>query len=136
MSGEKWALDTVIRRPDGRNDVVMGKSETIPGRPLLVLDPDNPGQMTEFWTALVEASCFHASDMAHVVRAMLPKPLISKPDEPMGLGAVVDDGGKKWILIWTGEPGGVWQLEGESDRDRRLWSDFPDTVTVLSEGVS
>jgi hypothetical protein len=164
MSGEKWAPGTVawvegvsLIGSDRAGPASFNGGPSYTGwrsldnqwsikrptiiRPLLVLDPDDETQVAEFWTALVEASCFHASEMTHVVRAMLPKPLISKPPEPMGFCAAVSisDGTEldgRWGRGSNQTPDARdWGHESLVAGLRR-WSDFPDTVTVLSEGVS
>lgn len=54
-----------------------------------------------------------------------------KPDEPLGLGAVVEDvAGHRWILVFQK---GMWQRED----DRDVWRTWEAVmaVRVLSEGV-
>lgn len=67
--------------------------------------------------------------VADAVDAALPKP---RPDEPMGLGAVVRDGeGRVWVRI--GNTIYPWRCEGGSNF--AVYADIPNPIEVLSEGV-
>lgn len=56
-----------------------------------------------------------------------------QPEEPTGLGAVVEVDGERWIRDIPGHPCPWWSLP-----DRRTWASLAKAgpVTVLSEGVS
>jgi hypothetical protein len=109
---------------------------TIDGaRPLVVIDPEDREQVKEIarlsalpiaWTALRDALREFAS------------PTPPKPDEPQGLGAVVeDDSGLRWTRVEPAEQfsHNPWypalDIEVQPQEYRNI-----DVVRVLSEGVS
>jgi hypothetical protein len=114
-------------------------AESVRG-PFVVIDPEDPKQVErlsevirdaekecgqDFWeydqTALKLALCEFAD----------PKP--PKPDEPTGLGAVVEDAeGDLWVRC-DAEDHGSWRRAN----DDALWRDYLsiDAVRVLSEGI-
>jgi hypothetical protein len=96
----------------------------------LTLDPSDAGQMMRFAVQLA-SECHNADGVARAVRELLPKPLPAKPVEPAGLGAVVKDGGYRWVHFYSAS-GSWWR--NKNGRDRR-WSEFSDSVTILSAGV-
>lgn len=75
------------------------------------------------------------------VRQKVSPPTPPKPDEPTGLGAVVEDAmGRRWVRVLHGpaHPGlipseGPWKIERFTVRE--LW-DGIDVARVLSEGVT
>ena len=108
-------------------------------RPLVVLDPEDREQVERLcaamksngWTGIDDDA---PSDMQTVLRSLVAPP---KPDEPRGLGAVVEDqSGRRWVRI---EPEGIavaWtsHVRGEVPKEYS-WSNIA-AVRVLSEGVA
>lgn len=66
--------------------------------PVLVIDPEDAGQVSSLTKALIRLEQMTRSDTENVqaaLRSLLPTP---KPDEPQGLGAVVEDAsGDQWV---------------------------------------
>ena len=101
--------------------------------PLIVIDPEDREQGDELRDLIHK----HGGVMllGSVLQAALREfanPTPPKPDEPQGLGAVVEDEDKKWVRLDTDEAG--WY---PSDRagSARCWAEFSAAVRVLSEGV-
>lgn len=87
-------------------------------RPLVVIDPR-------------DADVFHLSDALATALREFADPHPPKPEEPQGLGAVVEDSkGDTWVRIHTGAV--PWAHAG---RFPQRWADI-DVVRVLSEGWS
>lgn len=124
--------------------------EPVTVRPLVVIDPDDRKQVERFRDATVDALMEHVGkqcvrerdftnvDLGNAMQAALrqfaeSKP--AKPDEPTGLGAVVEDGeGVRWVrvdAVGSGRTASNW-VDAYSKENR--WSDI-DAVRVLSEGV-
>ena len=123
------------------------------GRPLVVIDTDQipvaKGELTPTWlrnlarqlrgddsnisTSLENVLTFLADEIDRQVG--------TKPDEPTGLGAVVEDAdGVLWVRIYTHGACNDWRTTndepgGEETDARRVWSDIT-AVRVLSEGIS
>ena len=117
-------------------------------RPLVTLDPEDREAVERLLSAYLEHGWTRAPDDAPIrttgidyLQAALREfanPMPPKPDEPQGLGAVVEDAeGTLWFRMsyenqtWPGE---VWQEQyGDADR----WSkwDSVAAVRVLSPGV-
>lgn len=111
----------------------------------VVLDPEDREQVDRLTKALVEAAFdhgnhvvahqgIHPSTVSEALRSLSAKP---KPEEPTGLGAVVEDAeGHTWVRI--GENGGPgyddWKQSGVADDEWATYSHI-DAVRVLSEGV-
>lgn len=158
MSGQKWEPGTVawVEGLSVMGSVCSGWANYMDGhitgwraldnvwtvnsptaiRPLLVLDPDDEDQMRGLAHAIWADRTLVRTDfdqVAAAVRAMLPKPLPTKPEEPTGLGAVVEFyvDGERWVRF-EARSGSWWRNKAGVDQ---RWSHFPDTVTVLSEGV-
>lgn len=111
-------------------------------RPLVVIDPEDREAVERLVTAIERVTGGTANhragdDMQAALREYA-NPTPPRPDEPKGLGAVVEDeGGVLWFRMavenqtWPGE---VWQEQyGDADR----WSkwDSVAAVRVLSPGV-
>lgn len=106
--------------------------------PVLVLDPENAEQMEALASALPaewnldqDEMTWHESvdQVRAAVRSLLAPP---KPEEPTGLGAVVEDArGSLWVLYTHPDSTAPWVCEGSS-------CDYEDiaAVRVLSEGVT
>lgn len=116
----------------------------VKARPLVVIDPEDREQvrvtLAKIWMALEEAAesdkkkpQWSVSAMQAALRSLIADP---KPDEPQGLGAVVEDaGGNCWIR--HGDGPAAWMLAGASpsNRDTYQYADIA-AVRVLSEGVT
>lgn len=118
---------------------------------LVVIDPESPGDVARLADAFCNARWSHLpgsdecdpltrSSMQAALREFAtPKP--PKPDEPQGLGAVVEDAdGTPWVRI-ENRPnitGQVWASAFSRKRpdrsDTAAWSDI-DVVRILHEGV-
>lgn len=109
-------------------------------RRLVVIDPDNEGDTDLLgdileiheWQPKPRSGAYDSGkDLADALRYFAdPKP--PKPDEPTGLGAVVEDAeGGKWVRIVSSA--GWWWRSNRTSRNLR-WSAV-DAVRVLSEGV-
>lgn len=106
-------------------------------RPLAVIDPDDREQIERLWIVLRDGRALQSRDNLQAALREFADPPSPRPDEPQGLGAVVEDrAGKVWFrmslenLTWPGE---VWQ-EQYSDDDRwSTWADI-DVARVLSPG--
>jgi hypothetical protein len=115
------------------------------GRTLLVIDPEDDEQAEGLAEALTAADagvhdgrpCYSSTCRAEQAQTALRSLANSKPDEPTGLGAVVEaEDGRRWVrarpaggpakwFLWTTEPVEL----------AYVWSSIP-AVRVLSEGVS
>lgn len=163
MSGYDWKPGDVamLRCRDGQERVAMltdrgrlsplwvassddwGRlSDDIPVRPLAVIDPEDTTAVTNLVSALI-AMC--SSDAIRSQLRVLPfrevqaalrefaKPSQPKPEEPTGLGAVVEvASGARWLRAYV-------------DRGRKQWIDKHghiadydeiDAVRILSHGVT
>lgn len=96
-------------------------------RPLVVLDPESPDDVDRLADALTE----HCGEQAALRSLLLPP----KPEEPQGLGAVVEDAdGDLWIRTTTDPEehcGKPWQC-GPVHKHWQIVT----AVKVLSEGVT
>lgn len=110
-------------------------------RPLVVIDPEDREQVERLADLLIVERAttdgvVHSGVQA-ALRSLITPP---KPEEPTGLGAVVEDvEGSKWIR-WC-SPGAAhsfsqqpWQMADGGGADT-YWSDIT-AVRVLSEGVT
>ena len=106
-------------------------------RPLVVIDPEDPKEMDRFLGLLrrgnfsVHSCGTSARDYLAAALREFANPTPPKPEEPTGLGAVVEDGqGLKWVRLgqdladWYSDDLVAW----------RQWGDIS-AVRVLSEGV-
>lgn len=103
-------------------------------RRLVVIDPEDREQVERLihLYRMQSASLRDADAYANALREFAA-PTPPKPDEPLGLGAVVEDAeGARWVrTAWTGD-GGPW----ESRAGRAgLYANIA-AVKVLSEGVT
>lgn len=107
----------------------LGDDETI--RPLVVIDPDDRQQVARLHEAM---GWPHSSDapLRVALRSLLAPP---RPDEPLGLGAVVEDAkGHRWVRVAHGlDQYEDWKQASETE-PRVRYSDTT-AVRVLSEGV-
>ena len=124
----------VVGRPDfWQYGVSQTASPTnADARPLVVVDPEGVEQV-ERLTRLIFGPLTSASGTS--VQEALREFANPKPDEPTGLGAVVEDAeGNRWVRDEAGgsEPR-VWYRRGEESS--RNYADVT-AVRVLSEGVT
>jgi len=122
---------------DGEHDADI---EVAHVRPLVVIDPEDREQVERLMAAFERArgeSCFSADDkhLQAALRSLVAPP---KPDEPTGLGAVVEDSdGFTWVRTHaTGYP---WHANLDTSNANntaaRKYADVA-AVRVLSEGVA
>lgn len=122
------------REGGGLRCLNANQAETV--RPLVVIDPEDEDQVRLLQRALksTPSSLSHRiSELQAALRSLVAPP---KPDEPMGLGAVVEDAeGRRWIRHGSGPA--PWMLAGASpsNRDTYPFSGLT-AVRVLSEGVA
>lgn len=105
-------------------------------RPLVVIDPEDREQVERLLCLGGYEVCgvsggISVENMQAALREFAnPKP--PKPDEPMGLGAVVEDGeGEQWVRVRRGSEDYPW---AKGRNAWRYWEEI-DAVRVLSEGV-
>lgn len=105
-------------------------------RPVVTIDPEDREQVERLWDAIMDVAVI--GDMQDALREFAdPKP--PRPDEPTGLGAVVEDtDGVLWVRAGD-DHGGVlddnWrQTGGEHVGNWSEWERIA-AVRVLSEGV-
>lgn len=104
-------------------------------RPLAVIDPEDREQVERLGRAYVEtwlgpreeASVETIDQMQAALRNLVTPP---KPDEPQGLGAVVEDADGS-LMVRTQDDKNPWTCYGGP---RWSWDDV-DAVRILSEGV-
>ena len=107
------------------------------GTPVLVIDPEDAESVTQLVCALADQGWRPTT--AHGCRAALRSLLTPpKPDEPQGLGAVVEDAdGVRWTRTQTPPNPGRWR----ADTPPQVLPGFAgydeiNAVRVLSEGVT
>lgn len=103
-------------------------------RPLVVIDPEDREQV-ERLRSLLFGNSAHAHGINEMQAALreFADPTPPKPDEPTGLGAVVEDeAGDRWVRITLGAAR-RWQRVGWPDKRARFAA--IDAVRVLSDGV-
>ena len=108
-------------------------------RPLVVIDPDDEDLPIAhaIYEALDDCGTRDFRVQRERIRAAL-RSLIEppKPDEPTGLGAVVEDAnGNRWVSVTNRGADDRWQPNNlRSDKARKGYADIA-AVRVLSEGV-
>lgn len=109
--------------------------------PVVVIDPEDREQVERLVGVFSSQRDWWADtrrQRSNAMQAALrefanPKP--PKPEEPTGLGAVVEDVGDVWIKTET--EGAGWCPSGGSGTVRyRCWGDFSPAVRVLSDGLT
>jgi hypothetical protein len=102
-------------------------------RPLVAIDPESPEQVERLGNAIraaIEKQGGHLydADLAAALRSLVAEP---EPEEPTGLGAVVDAGGKCAVRNRGRGRGEVdWVVDGFWS----TWASLPRPLTVLSPG--
>lgn len=147
VNGDICLLTSRGQWEHGRSDrfaYYYSHSDLTSVRPLVVIDPEDREQVTRLWIEFAKDLLAHSGDeewdgisaMQRALREFAdPKP--PKPEEPLGLGAVVEDSaGVHWV-----------SAQREDDTDPCWYGLLPDegmtvahysdidAVTVLSEGV-
>ena len=125
-----------------------GESEPIEAHPMIVIDPrsmtwDGRIPTAEEFTAWAEAigAGEFETGILRVADALrdLPAPITPdlKPEEPKGLGAVVEDAdGNRWVRVDDPSHSWVKSLRDEGAYTQRERWDTLAAVRVLSEGVT
>ena len=101
-------------------------------RPLVVIDPEDEEMVRKFaaWTADGDYADWRIDWVRNFLRSLITPP---KPEEPQGLGAVVEDmDGKRWVRGWTADGLRPWYMHARGDG--RDYTDIA-AVKVLSGGV-
>lgn len=121
--------------------IAVGNDVLIQGvRPLVVIDPEDREQVERLWRHYVETAAVNRTDALQAALREFANPTPPKPEEPTGLGAVVEDErGRRFTRYHatgvTLEPQ-PWALEADDDciEIRYGWADIS-AVRILSEGV-
>ena len=125
---------------DDEGDARRGSWPDRQARPLVVIDPEDSDQVERLMDGVTWL--FSQADVNTVQAALreFANPTPPKPDEPQGLGAVVEDAdGVLWIKVYAFDghcARNSWAKHGEVGcvSDWRNYSDI-DVASVLSEGV-
>lgn len=130
-----WArlTDTDDYIPD---EPILGTHRVENPRPLVVIDPEDSEQVERLWSAWRDLAPDHrlAQDNLQAALRVFANPKPPKPDEPLGLGAVVeDDRGRKWSLLPPHVKYQRWACWDEPINDRDY--DSINVVRVLFRGV-
>ncbi len=111
--------------------------------PVVVISPEDREQVERLIERMAQArvwavmpsdvdsmSDYRADQMQAALRSLIAPP---KPDEPTGLGAVVEDAsGRPWVFAGDVDSSGTWWYNAaEPER----WNEI-NAVRVLSEGVT
>jgi len=116
-----------------------GDEDDLTLRPLVVIDAEDREQVERLLTILHGGTsgadvwlCNNADRLADALREFAdPKP--PKPEEPTGLGAVVEDAdGRRWVRSDDTDCVNPWHRNGSYEAHE--YADI-DAVRVLSEGV-
>jgi len=127
-----WArlADTDDYIPDSQ---AMGAHVVADPRPLVVIDPEDMEVMERVWRM-----ADHTPTELQAALREFANPTPPKPDEPQGLGAVVeDDRGLRWCRVLVAPSFHPWAPFGQISNDG-AWRAYADisVVRVLSEGVT
>ena len=122
----------------GRHTRVEADAEYIRDvRPLAVIDPEDREQVRAIADAAYPEGRANTNRLQAALREFA-NPTPPKPEEPTGLGAVVEDAsGVRHVRTFAGSaPGVAWlgHIQGDGGERTRRWSDI-DAVKVLSGGV-
>jgi hypothetical protein len=120
-----WASGTTFGRQ-------IDDDEVKDARPLVVIDPEDDGQVDELREALAYAQSF--GEFAAALREFA-NPTPPRPDEPQGDGALIecDYDGKRGRAVLLG---GSWTFYGDALRDHGAYYDDFAAVRILSPGVT
>ena len=107
-------------------------------RPLVVIDPEDREQVERLAERIghLWRSENYVADVVQAALREFANPTPPKPEEPTGLGAVVEDSdGDLWTSVTNKGASDRWQPNNlRSDSERREWDDLA-AVRVLSEGI-
>lgn len=128
QSGMSWALE--------------GSRGYTSARPLVVIDPEDREQVERLRASLERMSfspwaCGAATCLTTALREFA-NPTPPKPDEPTGLGAVVEDAkGYRFVRGYEDEGTHPWHIIDPAANHTFAWWKWSDiaAVRVLSEGV-
>lgn len=109
-------------------------------RPLVVLDAEDREQVEDVFRLMLRTlpkiaptHRDYADALQAALRSLIEPP---KPPEPMGLGAVVEDGaGRQWVRTERDAGERVWEKPWLYNGLRKHWQ-IVDAVRILSEGVT
>lgn len=103
-------------------------------RPLVVIDPEECGQVERVWLALRDGKALQSRDnLTAALRSLIAPP---KPPEPTGLGAVVEDAeGRLWVRQCRCPRGIAAEWREGHGSTPATYADI-DAARVLSEGVT
>lgn len=121
---------------DSDGDMRRGASDRLV-RPLVVIDPEDRKQVERFIRALDPVSETILPKRIDYFAAALYGFVNPKPDEPVGLGAVVEDAqGNRYVRTESDAGMSMWvrSQAPEATDPRYVWSELP-VVRVLSEGI-
>lgn len=115
-------------------------------RPLLVIDSEDREQVERLCNAIdkafndvrIDGTGPNSTELAQAALRALANPQPPKPDEPTGLGAVVEDSeGSRWIRCWGPGIRMAWIGSRLPDAEDE-WATYDSiaAVRVLSEGVA
>lgn len=113
----------------------ISDAQTKFARRLVVIDPEDRERVVRIAAAVSRAGSWcEVADMQTALRE-IANPSPPKPDEPMGLGAVVEDcDGVRWVRVFCPDVEGGVGVRWATGAVRDCWANI-DAVTVLSEGV-
>lgn len=106
-------------------------------RPLVVIDPEDAEQVGRLQVHLLGRRTYSIAQMQDALREFAA-PTPPKPEEPLGLGAVVEDyDGHHWVKVDTGMACDSW-TQADAGMAGSTWVKFAKlhAVRVLSEGVA
>lgn len=107
--------------------------------PVAVLDPEDYPTLRELFQ---RSNAYQPGELLtpyiegfqYALRRQVASPEPSKPDQPEGLGAVVQDRHGFWVRSKSMTTLRHW-FHSEGAYNGRTWEEFGDDVRVLSEGV-
>lgn len=113
----------------------------VTARPLAVIDPEDREQVERltraYWRTDDDVPTQAGIDNMQKVLREFANPTLPKPEEPTGLGAVVEDSdGWRWVRVDDPSHSWVRSLRDEGAYTQRAKWDHIDVVRVLSEGVT
>ena len=110
----------------------------VSARPLVVIDPEDREACSRLRQLYEEDSNFvRATEGMQQALREFTNPTPPKPEEPRGLGAVVEDvAGRRWVrLVRAGDDSTQDDWKRSGHHGTRAYADI-DAVKILSDGVS
>lgn len=118
----------------GGYDMVSDVHVAATARPLVVIDPEDAHQVGALADLFFQGKNFSLESQMAALRDFA-NPTPPKPDEPLGLGAVVEDAdGTKWLRHDSVAIHRRWLNTDDCDTRFRAWDEIA-AVKVLSAGV-